>query len=157
MHNKKIGCFFVLLIVFVWMGLQMYDKADDSLPAFQQRATQNAEEHAEALIHALYGSRVTFRKERGDSTNFTTRYYCSNVCIDACADGSVRYLCDIRSAGGEDPLLMWLFEQDEIQTLYSQMSEGIEFREVQSNACIAEICVNRQTGRVFAAKIIFFS
>ena len=163
MHAPKINGLYVvfaivcLAVTVCTFGFGDAETKDDSVIAFKQSYTENAETHAEELLHALYGKRVAFRREIGDGTNFTTRYYCSNVCIDACADGSVRYLCDIRSAGGEDPLLAWLFGQEEVQLIRSNKQYGMECREIQSEKCFAEICVNLQTGRVFAAKITFKS
>ena len=163
MYTTKINWLYVViaLVCFVGtvcvLGFSEAKIEDDSVIAFNQSTTENTEVHAEELLQALYGKRVTFRREIGDGTNFTTRYYCSNVCIDACADGSVRYLCDIRSAGGEDPLLAWLFGQDEVQLIRSNRQYGMEYREISSVKCFAEICVNLQTGRVFAAKITFNS
>lgn len=163
MHIQKInwkhvaftvGCFAVAACI---LCVSQTGKRDESAVAFKQNQTESAERHAEELLRALYGRRVTFRRETGDGTNFTTRYYCSNVCIDACADGNVRYLCDIRSARGEDPLLAWLFGQDTVSVLCSEQQYGMENRLVQSERCFAELCINLSTKRVFAAKITFTS
>lgn len=163
MHIRKIHQIYAVIAVVCIavtaciVGLHGNTNEEDSVFAFKQRNAESAEAHAEELLHALYGRRITFRSEVGDGTNFTTRYYCSNVCIDACADGSVRYLCDIRSAGGEDPLLKWLFGQDDVKLIRSDRQYGMEYRDIKSEKCFAEICVNLQTGRVFAAKITFNS
>ncbi len=126
MHTQKINWMYVVFAVvcFVMTVGILHDgnktKEEDSVVAFVQRGTESAEAHAEELLRALYGRRVTFRCETGDGTVFSTRYYCSNVCMDACADGSVRYLCDIRAVGGEDPLLQWLFGQEKVQLIRSR-------------------------------------
>ncbi|MBQ4599194.1 MAG: hypothetical protein IJB19_04725 [Clostridia bacterium] len=163
MHTPKINWLYVVIAIACFvgticvLGVSETKTEDGSVIAFKQSPTENAEEHAEELLRALYGKRVVFRREIGSGTDFTTRYYCSNVCIDACADGSVRYLCDIRSAGGADPLLTWLFGQEKVQLVRSSRQYGMEYREMQSAKCFAEICVNLQTERVFAAKITFNS
>ena len=130
---------------------------EQSVEVFQAYAEERAEEYAEKLLKEIYGNRVTFRRVHGDDTTFRTRYYCSNICVDACADGSVRYLCDIRSAGSEDPLLKWLCDGVDTAVMRSETQNGIEYRKVQNKRCTAELSILQQTGRVFAAKIIFFS
>ena len=118
---------------------------------------QSAKTNAEKLIHDLYGNRVVFQKEYGDGINYSARYYCANICVDACADGSVRYLCDIRESGGEDILMRWLSSQKDAVFLRTEAVGLTEYRYFQSVRCSAEICLHMQTGRIFAAKINFIS
>ncbi len=147
-------CLAVLLAV---IFIKETKNSEKSVETFLPYAAESAQAHAEKLIKEIYGNRVTFRTAYGDDTTFRTRYYCSNICVDACADGSVRYLCDIRAKGGEDPLLSWLCKHEDTEVLYSETQNGVEYRKVQNARCTAELSILQQTGRVFAAKIIFFS
>lgn len=162
MEKRKLNKWYVILVAVCVAGAVCgadfnARNKNESIVAFKQQSPVSAEEHAQELLRALYGNRVTFRSVAGDGSDFLMRYYCSNVCIDACADGSVRYLCDIRAAQGEDPLLAWLFGQEAVVLLHSEAQFGMEYRKMQSANCSAEVCLNLQTGRVFAAKIKFNS
>jgi len=129
----------------------------ESISTFQKSKSENAEENAKELIRKLFRGNVHLQTEKGDGSDLIQRYYCSNVCVDALADGSLRYLADIRDACGEDPLLAVLFADEDIkQENYTEIN-GIIFQTVRGSGVVAELCIYEQTGRVFAAKILFTS
>lgn len=150
-------CIFAICLLKVCYTEYMHYESMVGIEAFRQGELLDPEKNAKALIKALYGRRVTFRRETGDATNFVARYYCGNVCIDACADGSVRYLCDIRAVDGKDPLLAWLFADGDMQIERSEKEFGMEHYAVRGSTCYAEINIHSETGRVFAARITFDS
>lgn len=133
------------------------DLENDSVAVFRISKAETAEDNAKELIRKLFGRRVTFQSEDGDGTNILKRYYCANICVDACADGSVRYLSDIRAAGGEDPLIALLFSTVDTEVLRSEEICGVIYQSMRSKEARADLCIHLQTGRVFAAKILFNS
>ena len=145
------------IIIFSAAGVSALQNSKGYTTSIALKKTQKTETHAERLIRELYGSGVVFHREFGDGINFSSRYYCANICVDVCTDGSVRYLCDVKSAGGEDKFLQWLLTQKNGTVIRKEVQDTVEYQYFRSADCTAEICSNLQTGRAFAAKITFIS
>ncbi len=131
--------------------------AEESVPTFRVSTPETAIENAQILIKKLFGKRVPFRQEAGDGSDFLLRFYCENVCIDACTDGSIRYTADIAAAGEKDLLLSALFPQGDISKENSSMEAGYPCVLLRGKHAIAEVSVDPSTNRVFTAKILFKS
>lgn len=130
---------------------------DEYVAAFSQNSYTKTERHAEELMKKLYGRGVVFQTAEGDGTVYVKRYYCSNVCIDICADGSIRYLSDVNDADGEDEFLLWLQKGEEIEIISEGEIYGYILRHVKCGGMSAEVCIEKQSGRAVAARILFNS
>lgn len=129
----------------------------EAVMTFRVSVPETADENAKELIQKLYRENVRFKTVDGDGSDLLRRYYCANVCIDACADGSLRYLADIREASGEDPLLAILCRDNEKKVLEESVHGEFVFQKVQTVDMLAELCISAKNGRVIAAKIVFTS
>ena len=129
---------------------------ETSMEVFRVSKTETSVANAEELLRKLYGKRVTFRVEEGDGSSVLKRFFCENICIDACADGSLRYLSDVFSAGGVDPLLAVL-HVGKIEIVSETSIGDFLFQTLHGTTARAEVCIYLPTGRIFAAKILFNS
>lgn len=110
------------------------------------------EEMAEKLIKDVY-SGIKFTKTEGNGENFILRYYCSNVCIDVCKDGVIRYLCDITANSETDLFGEWLFKDEHAKIVEQSKENGAICRKIEGDNIFATLYINPENIRVFAAKI----
>ncbi len=130
---------------------------EESIHTFLAPTPETAIENAETLVKKLYGRRVSFQSVKGNGTDFQLRYYCGNICIDACEDGSIRYTADIEGSGGVDPLLALLFPESGTVVESNRKEGGFLRQTLRSALARAEVSLDPHTNRVFAAKILFKS
>lgn len=130
--------------------------AEGAIPA-SQTTSESVKDRAKKLIQDLYGKRVPFQEISGNGTDFLVRYYCSNICIDACSDGSIRYMSDVFGTASADPLRALLFSEADTVVENSETVLSFIFQKLRSKQAYAEVCIDTSTGRIFAAKILFNS
>lgn len=124
----------------------------ESIEAIKLFNKGTSEELAERLVNDVFDG-VKFKLELGDGENFIKRYYCSNVCIDACKDGVVKYLSNIEPESGEDLFLNWLLEKEDAAIVSSEQMLGMKFVEISGNNVNAALCIEMDTKRVIMAEI----
>ncbi len=153
MYRKTVTVFFLLLAVLFFA----FKGAEDTIPAFAVKSNTDGERRVEELIKELYGRGVSFTEEVGDGTVYTKRYYCSNVCIDLLSDGSIRYLSDVNDADSEDSFLRWLYKNGDREILSDSEVYGFILRTVKCGGVRCSMCIDKNDGRVVAARILFNS
>ena len=128
-----------------------------AVPTVSMGTSENVTEKARTLVQKLYGRRVPFQTASGNGSDFYIRFYCSNICIDACVDGSIRYTADIKGESGRDPLLDALQLSEDDCIMRSHVQNGYLLQTRRNAHFNVDICIDPQTSRVFWAKILFIS
>lgn len=111
-----------------------------------------SEELAAKLINDIYDD-AKFEKQVGNGNDYLVRYYCSNICIDACSDGTVRFLNDVAAKSSNDPFQEWLFDEMKINIIEETEIDGVIHKTVEGDLINAYLCINPENNRVFAAQI----
>lgn len=129
------------------------NKLQPAKDTFSITKNMSSEELAEILLNDLFGTVSIFKTVNGAGTDFIKRYYCSNVCIDICKEGKIRYLCDISGEKGEDMFLKWLKKDREV--IFEDVISYGKFicQEIESEGFRGKICIDGESGHVFAAEI----
>ncbi len=127
-------------------------RENESVSTIKFMRSPNIEDLVDTLINDVYGG-VEFKKIEGFKNNFEKRYFCSNLCIDVCKDGTVRYLCDITANSNEDLFLRWLYEKEKAKVIEEREENGAIYKKIVGASILAELYVNPQNDRVFAAII----
>ena len=151
------GKFFIcicLLVAVMFVGNLNEEK---TVFVISQSNYEKAEERAKELIKELYKNGVPLKEDEGDGTVYVKRYYCSNVCIDIMSDGNLRYLTDVNDADGEDKFLIWLNKKAAVEIISNTEVYGFILRRVKSGIISCDMCIEKDGGRVVAARIIFNS
>lgn len=140
--------------------LSLYKKIENAQltqEVFKITKNMSSEELAVIMLKDLFNENSTFKEVRGDGESFIKRYYCSNVCIDVCENGKIRYLCDIKGENEEDLFLRWLSKGHDIEITNRTKKQGTEYWEIKSAGFIGKLCINSKTNHVFAAEIQIIS
>ena len=152
--KSRIFIFICILSTVLFVGFINEEK---TVSVISQSNYEKAEERAKELIKKLYKNGVPLKEDEGDGTTYVKRYYCSNVCIDILSDGNLRYLTDVNDADGEDKFLTWLNGNTGAEIISQTEVYGFIFRRVKSGIINCDICIEKDGGRVVAARIIFNS
>ena len=147
--------YFIFLCLLAIVFLIVNTKEEKSVDAFSQNDFEKAERNAEEIMKLLYKNGVVFKEDVGDGTVYLKRYYCSNVCIDVLSDGGIRYLSDVNDADGEDGFLKWVNSRDNFRIVSESEIYGFLIRRITASGIKCKICIEKDGGRVVAARIIF--
>lgn len=143
----------VALLTCIFAG----EKKEEYVPTLASVMYSDGERRVSELIKALELDHISLKEEDGDGTVYKKRYYCANVCIDLLSDGAIRYLSDVNDADGDDRFLKWLYKGGSAKILSESEFYGFILRNVKNGAVNSEVCIERKSGRVVAARIIFNS
>ncbi|MBQ8836709.1 MAG: hypothetical protein IJ002_04295 [Clostridia bacterium] len=155
MAIKKYLLFLIILIISIVLISSKnseFDKNSFTPTIKMLDANISSEELARQLIKEVYPN-VKFERQEGSGDGFLVRYYCSNICIDACEGGIVKYLCDVTARSSEDLFGQWLFYNNDIDVLYEAEHDGIIYKNIEGALITASLLINPNNMRVFAAEI----
>lgn len=152
MVHKKVKLYLLLTVALVLL-ICNYKTDINTVPVIKiLDGNISSEELASQLIKDVYRN-VKFEKQTGNGDDFLVRFYCSNICIDACSGGVVRYLCDVTAKSEEDLFQKWLFNESEFEVKQKLADGGVIYKEIESKLLSAALYINSENNRVFAAKI----
>ena len=109
-----------------------------------------AEDLAKKLIKDVYRG-VTFEEQSGNG--YLKRYFCSNLCIDVCENGKIRYLCDVTANSKEDLFIKWLHKNERIITVERIEKNGVIYEKFDGESLKGDLYINPENNRVIAAEI----
>ena len=147
MKMKKVFIIFCTVVLILTIF-----NTDKSISTIKFMRAPNISDLVDTLINDVYGG-VEFEKVNGVGRNFEERYYCSNLCIDVCKGGVVKYLCDITATSNEDLFSKWLFEEENVRVIKQEEENGAIFQELDGNSITATVYINPENKRIFAAII----
>ena len=140
----------ILCVFFIFVSSN--SKNTNSIPTIKLVEKTSAEELAERLIKEVYRG-VHFEKQDGNGKNFLIRYYCSNLCIDVCENGRIKYISDIKAHSSKDIFYEWLFEDEKAKTIQETEDGGIVYKAFEGKNIYGTIGINSENGRIFIARI----
>lgn len=108
---------------------------------------------AEKLLRTLFDSGVRFKELDGDGIVYLKRYYCANVCLDVCMNGTIRYLCYLDGTGTDDRFFEYFFKQGCYQIEEKETVGAISCRVVVSDTHRAILYIDTNSGHTVAANI----
>lgn len=109
-----------------------------------------SEDLAKKLIKEVYYG-VSFEEQIGKG--YIKRFYCSNVCIDACEGGKIRYLCDVTAKSDEDLFLKWLYKNETVSIIEKTEKNGVIYESFEGGNIKGDLYINPENNRVIAAEI----
>ena len=127
-------------------------KSNLAIDVFKVAKNMISEELAIELINSVFGNATNFKIIQGDGSNFVKRYYCSNVCIDACENGVLKYISNFNDLKQTDPFINWM-DNAEMKTIKKSKLSNIEYKEVESKGNKVKIYINHTNQHVIAAVI----
>lgn len=108
---------------------------------------------AKKLLSALFGSKVNFKEQDGDGILFLKRYYCANICLDVCMNGTLRYLCYLDSAENGDRFFEYYFKPGHYRIEEKKRVGMFECSMIVSDTHRAVLYIDAESGHTVAAKI----
>ena len=131
-------------------ALEDFFKTGDAEQTIKITARMTTEDLAKKLIKDVYFG-VTFEEQSGNG--YLKRYFCSNICIDVCENGKIRYLCDVAANSKEDLFMEWLHKNQTVITVERTEKNGVIYEKIDGECMKGDLYINPENNRVIAAEI----